>query len=507
MSNDLDQSPAVPFDLKADGPTFGFEKNYNPSGGTVPGGAPGQVQFNSFGTFGGLSNVQLTALIQLFTPSLSGVVPASGGGTSDFLRADGTWAVPPSGGGGITDGNKGDVTVSGSGTIWVINSGVVTYSKIQNVSTSNAILGRLGGTGSIQELTGTQTTTLLDVFTNSLKGIVPPSGGGTANFLRADGVWAAPPGGGGGGAVSSVSAADTTLTITPTTGAVTAALNLANHNTWATGQTFTRIFFGTADEFGLQDTSSLAHNSSTFWDSNMHRCNRLFVGLSATIDTNDVPQSGHVLSSTYNFAWSQNSQFAVTSAMGLNAATALSRASDWVTFSGTPSDGSQAFTGFGFNDDTTTVRGSITVGGNLIGIHLAGANGITIGTQNDINTARNVVIDPFTGFLSGTTISTLATSGAYSSAATQNPSAAYVINGGFGGGPVFNAGIVIMGGSLASIAGAKPVAIALPNSNAIVWYNSAGVKGGSLFVDGAGNFNITSSGGQLVFNGTPLTIP
>ena len=38
-----------------------------------------------------------------FGSSTKGVVPASGGGTSNFLRADGTWAAPPSG--GITDGS------------------------------------------------------------------------------------------------------------------------------------------------------------------------------------------------------------------------------------------------------------------------------------------------------------------------------------------------------------------------------------------------------------------
>jgi len=30
-----------------------------------------------------------------FTSSLAGIVPASGGGTTNFLRADGTWAPPP----------------------------------------------------------------------------------------------------------------------------------------------------------------------------------------------------------------------------------------------------------------------------------------------------------------------------------------------------------------------------------------------------------------------------
>jgi hypothetical protein len=40
-----------------------------------------------------------TALLNTFTSSLKGLVPASGGGTTTFLRADGTFAVPAGGGG------------------------------------------------------------------------------------------------------------------------------------------------------------------------------------------------------------------------------------------------------------------------------------------------------------------------------------------------------------------------------------------------------------------------
>ena len=39
--------------------------------------------------------------VETFTDTTEGVVPASGGGTSNFLRADGTWSTP-GGGGGLT---------------------------------------------------------------------------------------------------------------------------------------------------------------------------------------------------------------------------------------------------------------------------------------------------------------------------------------------------------------------------------------------------------------------
>jgi hypothetical protein len=246
-----------------------------------------------------------TELLSYFTSSLRGVVPASGGGTVNFLRADGTWAPA-----GVTDAelvaiagltsaadtmpyftgsgtaalatittfgrslvDDADATAArvtlglvintniqaydaelaaiagltsaadkvpyftGSGTAALadlttfarsflddadavtvqatlglaalatlatvgtsqIDADSVTYAKIQNVSATSRLLGRItSGAGDVEELTGTQATTLLDAFTSSLKGLAPSSGGGTANYLRADGSWASPPGSGSG---------------------------------------------------------------------------------------------------------------------------------------------------------------------------------------------------------------------------------------------------------------------------------------------------------------------
>lgn len=47
------------------------------------------------------SSTGTDATLPLFTSTEAGLVDASGGGTSNFLRADGTWASP-SGGGGLT---------------------------------------------------------------------------------------------------------------------------------------------------------------------------------------------------------------------------------------------------------------------------------------------------------------------------------------------------------------------------------------------------------------------
>lgn len=103
----------------------------------------------------------------------------------------------------IAAANDGEVlrrsgTALGFGTVATagIANNAVTLGKMAQVATAR-ILGRVtASTGDVEALTGTQATTLLDAFTSSLKGLAPASGGGTSNFLRADGTWTAPAGGG-----------------------------------------------------------------------------------------------------------------------------------------------------------------------------------------------------------------------------------------------------------------------------------------------------------------------
>jgi hypothetical protein len=91
----------------------------------------------------------------------------------------------------------GDVTKSAGGTALTIANSAVSLAKMADLLQSRFIGRVTASTGAPESMTGTQATTLLDVFTSTLKGLVPGgSGGGTANFLRADGAWASPGGAG-----------------------------------------------------------------------------------------------------------------------------------------------------------------------------------------------------------------------------------------------------------------------------------------------------------------------
>lgn len=104
----------------------------------------------------------------------------------------------------VADADYGDITVTVSGTVWTIDAGVVSNAKLANMATATFKGRTTAGTGSPEDLTATQATALLNPFTSALKGLAPASGGGSTNYLRADGTWAAPPGA-TAGTVTSVS--------------------------------------------------------------------------------------------------------------------------------------------------------------------------------------------------------------------------------------------------------------------------------------------------------------
>jgi hypothetical protein len=69
------------------------------------------------------------------------------------------------------DGDKGDITVTSSGSVWTIDNDVVSYSKIQNVSNTDRLLGRVSsGSGDIEEI----------IFTDFAQGLLDDIDASTA---------------------------------------------------------------------------------------------------------------------------------------------------------------------------------------------------------------------------------------------------------------------------------------------------------------------------------------
>lgn len=125
------------------------------------------------------------------TTSKHGLLKKLGGGTSNFLRADGTWSAPPGGGGdndkvgvdtGATPGYLGaaagdGVLRVGSQLSYVDGGDFITL----DVAEANIKLDDLGVPDDNTDLNAS----------TSKHGLLPKLGGGTSNFLRADGTWAA----------------------------------------------------------------------------------------------------------------------------------------------------------------------------------------------------------------------------------------------------------------------------------------------------------------------------
>jgi len=201
--------------------TSSYYLSSNPSGYTNNTGTVTNFLFtNGSGFTGSVSNSTSTPTLSLAlqnaTSGQSGQLTSTDWNTFNGKQAalDGTGFVKVTGTTVSYDnstyltGNQsitlsGDASGSGTTAITVtLGNNVVTNAKLAQVATAT-FKGRItASTGNVEDLTATQATSLLNLATTSLKGLIPATGTPSGKFLKDDLTWDTPAGGGGGGGLT-----------------------------------------------------------------------------------------------------------------------------------------------------------------------------------------------------------------------------------------------------------------------------------------------------------------
>lgn len=86
------------------------------------------------------------------------------------ISAGGNLVIPV-----LTDWDKGDITLTSSGTVWTIDNNVVTNAKLWTTATNTIKWRSTAWTGNVEDLTPTQVAWMLPVATTSVAGTMSAS--------------------------------------------------------------------------------------------------------------------------------------------------------------------------------------------------------------------------------------------------------------------------------------------------------------------------------------------
>lgn len=166
----------------------------------------------------------------IVTATAPGSVPPSGGGTTNFLRADVTWEAPPGGGGGDSITVDGIAAtdpdfVTGTGDVdWTLDTAAtpdtiigtvvadaITNAKLANMAANSVKGNNTGGAANPIDMTIAQTLTLLGAFSGVTLQVFTAAGANTytpTSGMKSCIAFSTGGGGGGGGADSSTTTND-----------------------------------------------------------------------------------------------------------------------------------------------------------------------------------------------------------------------------------------------------------------------------------------------------------